>query len=169
MRGFASRVLCVLALLEVFGNRPTHATIYAKLDVAQLAARSDVILLGQVESTRARWVRRQIVTEALVLVEESIKGAAAARVRIIQMGGKVGDIRMRQLGGAEFRVGDRAIVFLARADGDLRVVGLAQGKVSVERTPSGDTVRMIPVGKATSESLPLATALAHLRALVRTR
>jgi hypothetical protein len=162
----------VFWLVLVFAGmniRSSRATIYFAQSIAQLAAQSDVIVLGRVDSTESHWLGGRIVTDALVLVEQSIKGDAVRVLDVTQPGGKVGNIAMRQLEAAQFRTGDRAILFLKHAEGRLRVAGLSQGKLDVVSTSSGEIVRMIPAGKKMPERVTLESALEQLRAVVRAR
>src|SRR5262249_55188851 len=137
-------------------------------DVVKLAEHSDLILLGHVEKIASRWDGGKIVTDATVRVEQTVKGAPTRAVVVSQPGGRVGDIVMRVLGGAEFHAGDRSILFLKQAGPSLRVVGLAQGKLDVRRNGAGvEVVTWVPAGAAAADTVPLAGALARLRTLVQ--
>ena len=159
-------LVCLLALL-LFAPRfqRAQATGLIDLDLAHLAQRAQLVVLGRVETTATRWQDGRIFTDAVVHIEESLAGAAGETVRVTQAGGKVGDIAMRVTGAAELRPGDRSILFLASVRGAYRVVGAARGKIDVERDADGaESVRW-----GSSRQRPLRQALAEIRKIVERR
>jgi len=101
------------------------------LDLAELTARADRIVVAQVVSTISEWDSsgRNIHTRIEIKVEETWKGSISPdqRVVMVQPGGTVGDIEMRVHGMPSFARGEKAVLFLA-GQGAPRVVGMSQGK-----------------------------------------
>jgi type II secretory pathway pseudopilin PulG len=101
------------------------------LDLAELTARAERIVVAQVVSAKSEWDSsgRNIHTRVEIAVEEAWKGsvAVAQRLVIVQPGGIVGDIEMRVHGMPSFAPGEKAVLFLA-GQGSPRVVGMSQGK-----------------------------------------
>jgi hypothetical protein len=156
-------LFCFAVLASVFWRpRTAGATVWVRMELGEVVRRSDAIVLGRVEAASAHWEGGRIVSDVAVRVEDRLKGNAGALLHVVHSGGKVGDIVMRVLGAPEFRVGQRAILFLAKTGEAHRVVGLAQGKVDVEHLPGGDVVRW--EGDAL---LPLDRALDKIRAAVQ--
>ncbi len=123
------------------------ATVVPWMDLKEIAAKADVIVLGTVESVESGWSDdgRIIVTRATVTVERSFKGGPRARVVVETPGGKVGDLAMVASGAPVFHAGERLVLFLepaggaaggAAAGGGGRrhgVVGWNQGRMMVRR------------------------------------
>ena len=101
------------------------------LDLAELTARAERIIVAQVVSVKGEWDSsgRNIHTRIEITVEEAWKGSTAVseRLVIVQPGGSVGDIEMRVHGMPSFAPGERAVLFLAGQVAP-RVVGMSQGK-----------------------------------------
>jgi hypothetical protein len=101
------------------------------LDLAELTARAERIVVAQVVSARSEWDAsgRNIHTRIEIRVEEAWKGSDAPdqRLVIVQPGGTVGDIEMLVHGMPSFAPGEKAVLFLA-GQGTPRVVGMSQGK-----------------------------------------
>jgi len=128
MSPFRSVALGLAALLV-----PSLAagSLVQALDLAELTARAERIVVAQVVSAKSEWDSsgRNIHTRIEIAVEESWKGPAAVaeRLVIVQPGGSVGDIEMRVHGMPSFAPGEKAVLFLAGQRAP-RVVGMSQGK-----------------------------------------
>lgn len=101
------------------------------LDLAELTARAERIVVAQVVSAKSEWDSsgRNIHTRIDIKIEEAWKGSVVPdeRIVIVQPGGTVGDIEMRVHGMPSFAPGEKAVLFLA-GQGAPRVVGMSQGK-----------------------------------------
>jgi hypothetical protein len=108
------------------------ASLIQALDLTELTAQSDRIVVAQVTSARSEWDRshRTIHTVLELKIEEVWKGSAAERVTLIQPGGTAGDVEMRVHGMPSFLVGEKSLLFLA-GQAAPRVVGMSQGKRSL--------------------------------------
>jgi hypothetical protein len=108
------------------------ATLVQAIDLAEMASRSDRIVVAEVQSVESEWdsSHRTIRTRFEVKVEEVWKGAPAERLIIDQPGGTVGDVEMKVHGMPTFEVGEKAVLFLSGQSAH-RVVGMSQGKRSL--------------------------------------
>lgn len=125
-------VACAVAALPV-----AMATVMRAMDLSELTASADQIVVGDVVSTESTWDsgHRNIYSTIDINVQESWKGATPGdgRIRIRQLGGSVGDIEMTVDGMARFLPGERALLFLRQA----RLVGMGQGKRAVHWDATG--------------------------------
>lgn len=124
--------VCAVAAVPV-----AKASLMRAMDLSELAASADQIVVGQVLSTQCAWDRGHlnIYSTIEISVQESWKGAIPGdgHIRIRQLGGTVGDIEMTVLGMARFAPGERTLLFLRQA----RVVGMGQGKRAVHWDATG--------------------------------
>jgi hypothetical protein len=142
------RLTLLLPLLLACLPLASGATTLAKLDLPALARASDVVVRARVEGISARWSgdRRRILTEVRVRVLERMAGDCGEALRLVQPGGVVGDIGQKVDGVPAFTPGEEAVLFLERQGPVYALVGLSQGKWSVERLPSGALVRPVEAG-----------------------
>lgn len=104
---------------------------YAWPSLAELVEQSDTIVAGEVLDLRSAWTadRREIFTTVTIRTERSLRGAARNLVRFRIPGGTVGDTRLIVTHSPQFRMGERALVFLTGASGRLpRVTAGEAGK-----------------------------------------
>jgi hypothetical protein len=108
-----------------------QASLLRAMNLGELVALSDAIVVGKVVSQSAAWdlQHRRIISTIEVVIEESWKGPEATdrHVTIVQPGGSVGDIEMTVQGMPSFSVGERSLLFL-QGQHHLQVVGMGQGK-----------------------------------------
>jgi hypothetical protein len=119
-----------LFLMATFLTAPAFATTVAKLDLAQLVKRADLIVQGQVQSVYSQWdgQRRLVFTYISIRVDESLKGGNRQSVLIRQVGGTAGTVQMSIAGVPQFKSGEIAVVFLKQQDDStFQVVGMNQG------------------------------------------
>jgi hypothetical protein len=113
------------------------ATSMIRLGLSDMAAASSSIVHGTVVSAESRWnaERTMIVTDVRVRVAETLKGAPAAEIVLVQPGGQVGNLRTEVAGASAFLPGEETILFLAPSSAGLQVAGLAQGRFTVVADP----------------------------------
>lgn len=120
-----------LSMLPVW---PARASVVLAMDLAQLTAESDRIVVGEVLSIKSQWdkARLRISSTVDVKVTEIWKGAmpTTRKVTVVQPGGVVDDIEMRVHGMPAFAPGERAVLFLRGLE-RASLVGLSQGKRAV--------------------------------------
>jgi hypothetical protein len=121
-------LLLALALAMLLAGRPAEATLVRRLDLPELVATADRIVVADVQALRTAWdaSHRTIYTTVELRVRESWKGPLPSdgAVVIRHLGGTVGEIEMTVHGAPTFSVGERALLFLRGP----HVVGMAQGK-----------------------------------------
>lgn len=152
------------------------ASLMRSMDLAELTAGADQIVVGDVVLTESAWdsEHRNIYSTIEISVQESWKGSPPSdgRIKIRQLGGTVGEIEMTVHGMARFTRGERALLFLRQA----RVVGMGQGKRRVQWDPGNkqwladapEGLELVSVGAKGSPSLPHGPeALNQLREKIR--
>jgi hypothetical protein len=129
--------LLVLTAWAVAALPVAMASLMRVMDLSELAASADQIVVADVVATESAWDsgHRNIYSTIELSVQESWKGATPGdgRISIRQLGGTVGDIEMTVHGMARFAPGERALLFLRQA----RVVGMGQGKRAVHWDAAG--------------------------------
>ena len=114
---------------------------YAWPSLDSLVARSDTIVAGEVLDMRSAWTadRREIFTTVALRPDRRFKGGERSLIRFRIPGGTVGDTRLEVTHSPVFRVGERALVFLAGESGRLpRVVAGEAGKRHVRSGEDGE-------------------------------
>ena len=121
-----------------FGARPSAGSLVLAMELPEIAAASDAIVVAEVLSSRAEFEenRQAIRTEIHLRVQESWKGQFLGKTRtikVLQPGGVVGDLEMRVHGLPTFSVNEKAVLFLtardkAHAEFGFILTGLGQGK-----------------------------------------
>lgn len=120
-----------------------EAAVVLRYDLQTLAQDADVIVVGQVISVESFWVGQRIKTRARVAVEQGLKGVKGGQQVTVEVpGGGVGDIGQKVPGAPTFSEGESVVLFLTGSLGQapLKVLGLSQGKVSVEYGLTGPEV-----------------------------
>ena len=121
---------------------PATAALVRPLGVDALVERASVIALGTVSASNSQWREGRVVTTVRLRVERAVKGEAADEVTLVTLGGTVDGIGQRVSGAPVFAVGEQVVVFLEPVGkaAELRVVGMAQGKLRVEPDLTGGRV-----------------------------
>ena len=124
---------------------PANASIVQGLELHELVAHADRIVLGRVLFSES-FVRAdgQLGTWHRIAVERELRGRAPEEREVIveTLGGQIGDLGMRVEGEPSFRVGERVLVFVR--DGGpytaFRPVGMGQGVMRVRMEEGVETV-----------------------------
>ncbi len=125
---------------------PAEGSIVQGLDLDELVAHADRIVLGRVLFSES-FARPdgQLGTWHRIAVEREIRGVAPHESEVIveTLGGRIGDVAMRVEGEPSFQLGERVILFVR--DGGpytaFRPVGMGQGVMRVRRERGEDMVR----------------------------
>lgn len=123
------------------------ATTMLSVGLPELTRSADTIVQGTVRRVESRWSGdgRRIVTDVELQVSEALKGQPGNSVLVTQSGGRVGDLGQKVSGEASFALGEEVVVFLERRGVQgFRVLGMAQGKYQVQRSPDGTRVMAVP-------------------------
>jgi hypothetical protein len=131
--------------MVVLPTSPANGSIVQGLELQELVAHADRIILGQVLFSESfQRADGQLGTWHRIAVEREIRGSAPDEQEVIveTLGGQMGDIAMRVEGEPSFRVGERVLVFVR--DGGpytaFRPVGMGQGVMRVRREDGVETV-----------------------------
>ena len=140
-----ARLAGMIAVGVLLATGAAHASTMVALSVEELAQRSDQVVKGRVVALepRASEDGKRISTVVTLQIDEVWKGAPAQDVRILALGGTMDGISQVVTGAAAFQDGEEVVVFLRRlrsAEPLSEVVGMAQGKLSVERDDAGNVV-----------------------------
>lgn len=136
-RRFLPGILILSALLIAScstspGGNSFSSPLLVELSLEELTACSDWIVTGKITAGKSSWDtgRTNIYTHYTLSVEEWIKGGSEQETLIIKVpGGKVGLTSQRVEDAANFKKGEKVLVFLScNDDGTGTVVGGFQGK-----------------------------------------
>jgi len=146
MRGLFTPIAGLVVAFAAVLAQPVLATVVAGLDLAQLVARADRVVVGRiVDVTPARAAGR--FTDSVVTMAASavLKGPADAEVVFRVAGGESGRFRTVVVGAPTLRVNDEAVVFLAGDPPYLpHLVGFSQGVLPLLRDDRGRAVLLVP-------------------------
>lgn len=143
-------LLAVLALLTISAPsvHRARASVVLALDLAELVAEADHVLVVTAVAEHARWSRngKQIVTDVELRNEQTLKGPARPGQVLVatRLGGTLGELALQVPGEARLGAGQRALVFLEASDGELRFVGMSQGVLALRG--SGNDTMALPGG-----------------------
>jgi hypothetical protein len=118
---------------------PALATQIIPLSPQEVAKSSTLVVDGKVSSVRSYWNadHTKIITETTVDVNATHKGANASLVRVVQLGGVVGNVRQTVYGTLAWSRGEEVLLFLepagAPAPGAYQITGFSQGKYDIQR------------------------------------
>jgi len=131
------------ALLAFVPERDAAASSMVELDLAALASGADQIVLGSVEKVESHYAApasRVIVTDATIVTERRVLGAAAgSRFVVRRLGGEVGKVGQRVFGEASYQVGEHVLLFAVARGGSYWALGMAQGVLHAYRDDAGVT------------------------------
>lgn len=116
MRGLR-RVLCGVMAVAIAASlaAPASATTLKRMDVEDLVAANQNVVVGQVLDARSYWNKDKtfILTDVRVSVNEVVKGNLQdSEITVTLMGGRVGDLTTLIIGGAELLPGKSYLLFL---------------------------------------------------------
>jgi hypothetical protein len=174
MKRFVGIGVLLLALVV-----PAAASTFVALSHQDLVAQSDAIVQGRVLKVSSFWSPsgRIIQSEAMIQVEEKIRGNAPSVVVVRTFGGTVGGYTVEAEGFPKFAVNERVVLFLQNAGDVAEVTGYRQGQWRIVRDKSGVEMAvptmegsMLVSGRdgrtvAAQKALPLATFKAQIRAV----
>jgi hypothetical protein len=116
------------------------ATVAVPLTFERLTAEADLVVQGAVLEQKSFLGpnKERVYTHTRVLVLRTLKGKTDERILTVrQWGGAVGALRMVVPGNASLKEGEEVVLFLSREAPHHFVVGLAQGKFTLQADASG--------------------------------
>jgi hypothetical protein len=135
------RGLLLFVMLFCFFGAPAKATTVVMLTDNELIVHSRLIVTGRVVSVTSAWDDSASMawTYVEILTDNVLKGEIAERTIVLkQLGGAVGESGVRVFGQPEFRVGERALLYLnTGTDGSLHSAHAFMGKFSIRQDPTG--------------------------------
>jgi len=150
-------------LLLLLRAAPALPATVLPLSLEQMQSLSSDVIVGTVEDTRAAWDRdhRLIETRVRIRVERRLKGQGGPVLHVVVPGGVVGDVGMKTPAAPVFHAGERVLLLAEpKAPGEVRPVGLFQGKLAVKQDESGAEVVEPPGPAWGSRGEPLAAGAA---------
>jgi hypothetical protein len=166
-----------LLALVLVAAAPAGASTFISLNEDELVAQSDAVVEGRVLKVNSFWSPsgRLIVTEAMVQVEEKIRGEAPSVVIVRTAGGTVGGYSIEAHGFPKFAVGERLLLFVQNPSDVAQVTGYRQGqyRIFVDKAgvrfavPTlGDDVNLIN-SDGSRAALPKAVRLDEFKARIK--
>jgi len=130
------------------GVPEAQAAVSVLLSLDELVGASAHVVVATAGDSRSVWEDlpggRRIVTYTRFQAERSVGGASPGEAfEVRTLGGVVGSVGQAVAGDAKIAKGERALLFLARADRAFVVAGLAQGHFPLRADDKG-TVRLAP-------------------------
>ncbi len=159
----ARRAVPMLLALVLAPALPAAATTFVRMDVPELARRSDAAVIGVVRAMHAQAAPGGAISTRVILVPEHIVHGTLppGELALEEPGGRLGGVVEHVFGAPEYRVGERVLVFVRRTPrGTLRTTGMAMGRYALDagaeplaRRDAGDAVVLDPT---TGRPRPLA-------------
>jgi len=138
------RLVCLCVLALVLAAIPAAAPTFLAMSRGELVAQSDAVIQGRVLKVSSFWdpTGRVIQSEALVQVEELVKGKAPSVVAVRTFGGRVGNFVVEAHGFPKFAVNDHVLLFLHGAETTAEVTGYQLGHYKIVRDHTGADIAM---------------------------
>jgi len=176
-------VLCGMLLGSLGGITPVaRASVLTKLSLSDMTARAEHVLVGRVERIESKFAPGYdglIITEVQIRCSRSIRGAKEGTLLTVRhIGGTVGELGQKVFGEASYQVGEEVVLLAELREGSLYSVGMAQGKLHIDRSTGTPRVQvdlggaelLTPTGQdltPTAQGVPLDTLLGQLSELAR--
>jgi PKD repeat protein len=132
-----NRVYGLTCVLVILAGASAHATTIVLPTDEQLIAKSPVIVEGTVISTMPVDRNGAIWTETTVVVSRNVKGRTEQTITVHEIGGVLDGRATKIFGSAEFKDGERVLLFLDQTPYGLRTVDMFVGKLTEARMGNG--------------------------------
>ena len=111
-----------------------EATTVQRLALEDLVKKAHHIVAGKVRQSRTYWSSngKLILTAYTIEVDESIKGQSSRLLQVTTIGGKIGTLELHVSGMPSFEKDENVVLFTEPSGPYEVVLGLGQGKFSVE-------------------------------------
>lgn len=122
---------------------PCTASTFLEVDIPTLRSMSDAVVVARVQEVESAWNDdgTMIFTSVTLAVQRTLVGSHRDVITLRVPGGSVAGYSLRMAGAPEFRVGERALIFVgAWDDGAPMVSGYAQGVSRVARDQAGNEI-----------------------------
>jgi hypothetical protein len=129
------------------GPPQAQAAVSVLLSLGELVGASTHVVVATAGERRSAWEDlpggRRIVTYTRFKIERAIGASPGEEIEVRTLGGVVGQVGQAVSGDAKIAKGERALLFLKKADRAFVVAGLAQGHFPVRADAKG-TPRLAP-------------------------
>lgn len=154
MKRIVLALAAILTPLAAFSV--AQATIVRSMSLNQMAKEADVVVHARVATQTSSWndTKSRIYTVTNLEVVDTLKGdKAKTTLQVRQIGGTVDGITQSIVGNANLKVGEEVVLFL---DSDEKlpfhyVIGMAQGKYSIDRSAGEPRVARSLAGLALAD------------------
>ena len=121
-------------LFLLFAASLAQATTLLALDVPSLTRSSQAVVRGTVKASTARWTadHSRIMTDTVIEVRETWKGAPVSTLTVMQPGGVVGDVGQQVHGTVKLPEGQEVVLFLEARGAKFLLTGMVQGLFVIE-------------------------------------
>ncbi len=147
MAGFARALALAAGAVTLGAPLVASATVIVPRTIEEMSRDANRVVHGRVVSSQASWdeQHQRIFTLTEIEVLDQIHGPTDApkRVTVRTLGGEVGKVGMKVAGTEKFAPNEEVLVFLRRdpvVTNAFQVVGMSQGKYSIEQDASGKRV-----------------------------
>jgi hypothetical protein len=129
-----------LLLFIVLLSAPVFAAVTVEMPLDDLIRNADVVVHGTVKVSKSfrNGEDSRINTEHTIEVKEYLKGTGETRIKVLTLGGEVGDFGQLVPGEARFKRNEEVVLCLVKAKDAYVVFSLAQGKFKVDRPEGKD-------------------------------
>ena len=138
-------------LLFISSPRELSSTTVLKMSLSDLVEKSDAVVVGTVVGQRSAVKNGKVVTISSADVENCLLGwekIGGASLDIVTLGGSRGDgTGVYVFGEARFKIHEKFVAFLRLAKGSWYVVGMAQGKMTVDVDRESGARTVLPPAK----------------------
>jgi hypothetical protein len=127
--------LIALSLLSLLAVPAARAGTLIALQLSDLVAQSDLIVVARAQGESSRYERGLIVSDVSLRVVSSLKGASKPGTDLVvtHLGGSIGQVSLQVPGAAHFDLNQSALVFLRRDNqAELHVTGMSQGILPID-------------------------------------
>jgi hypothetical protein len=142
--------LLTAALLALGSPSRAEATILIQMSIEELTTSADVVVTVEVldqwaavddDTGRLQTYTRVAITSVLANPEGSER--VGDSLIVAQEGGQLDDWGIHVAGNAQLAVGEEALLFLLRGDGEYYVQGMEQGKYGISRGGGPEDVPLV--------------------------
>jgi hypothetical protein len=136
---FMKRLVWLGVVALLLAAIPAMASTFLAISQDELIAQSDAVVQGRVLKVNSFWSPsgRVIMSEALVRVEDTVKGTAPSVVIVRTFGGTVGSYTVEAHGFPKFAANDHVLLFLQNAGETAEVTAYRQGQYRIVRDKAG--------------------------------
>lgn len=133
---------CILSILLILTASlaafRADATQIVHRTPQQMGTQADLVVTGKVAGVQSFWNANhtKIFTETTIEVDQTFKGSAPRLVKILQLGGRVDNIKVNVAGALKWASGEEVLLFLEPyTPGSYQVSGFSQGKFNITADP----------------------------------